>query len=89
MKCTKNRILVSIIKDDNKKNDLGLTLPSTLQTEGIERAKVIYVGEEAKEEGIEVGSELFIYLNAGKEFTSPEDNQKYRVITTSEVIVIL
>lgn len=90
MKCTSTKVLVSVIKDENTKNDLGLTLPSTLQSEGIERAKVIYVGEEVKEkEKLEEGEEIYIYSGAGKEFTSPEDNQKYRIITTSEIIIIL
>lgn len=88
MKCTATKVLISVMEDKNTKNDLGLTLPSTLQSEGIEKAKVIYVGEEVKDSGLEEGKELYIYSGAGKEFTSPVDNQKYRVITTSEIIVI-
>lgn len=88
MKCTATKVLISVMEDKNTKNDLGLTLPSTLQSEGIEKAKVIYVGEEIKDSGLEEGKEIYIYSGAGKEFTSPEDNQKYRVITTSEIIVI-
>lgn len=88
MKCTATKVLISVMEDKNTKNDLGLTLPSTLQSEGIEKAKVIYVGEEVKDSGLEEGKEIYIYSGAGKEFTSPEDNQKYRVITTSEIIVI-
>jgi hypothetical protein len=88
MKCTATKVLISVMEDKNTKNDLGLTLPSTLQSEGIEKAKVIYVGDEVKDPGLEEGKEIYIYSGAGKEFTSPEDNQKYRVITTSEIIVI-
>lgn len=88
MKCTATKVLISVMEDKNTKNDLGLTLPSTLQSEGIEKAKVIYVGEEVKDSGLEEGKEIYIYSGAGKEFTSPMDNQKYRVITTSEIIVI-
>lgn len=88
MKCTATKVLISVMEDKNTKNDLGLTLPSTLQSEGIEKAKVIYVGEEIKDSGLEEGKEIYIYSGSGKEFTSPEDNQKYRVITTSEIIVI-
>lgn len=88
MKCTATKVLISVMEDKNTKNDLGLTLPSTLQSEGIEKAKVIYVGEEVKDSGLEEGKEIYIYSGSGKEFTSPEDNQKYRVITTSEIIVI-
>lgn len=89
MKCTATKVLISVMKDENTKNELGLTLPSQLKTEGIEKAKIIYVGEEVKDSGLEVGKEIYIYSGAGKEFTSPEDNEKYRVITTSEIIVIL
>lgn len=88
MKCTATKVLISVMEDKNTKNDLGLTLPSTLQSEGIEKAKVIYVGDEVKDPGLEEGKEIYIYSGAGKEFTSPMDNQKYRVITTSEIIVI-
>jgi co-chaperonin GroES (HSP10) len=88
MKCTATKVLISVMEDKNTKNDLGLTLPSTLQSEGIEKAKVIYVGDEVKDPGLEEGKEIYIYSGAGKEFTSSEDNQKYRVITTSEIIVI-
>lgn len=88
MKCTSTKVLISVIKDETSKNDLGLTLPSVLQSEGIEKAKVIYVGEEVKDSGLEEGKEIYIYSGAGKEFTSPDDNQKYRVITTSEIIII-
>lgn len=87
MKCTSAKILVSVLKDETKTNDLGLTLPSTLESEGLERAKVIYVGEEVTTK-IEVGTELFIYAGSGKEFTSPEDNKKYRVISVADIVVI-
>ena len=43
MKCTAQKILISVLKDEDKKNDLGLVLPSTTKNEGIERAKVIYL----------------------------------------------
>ena len=39
MKCTSTKVLISVIKDETSKNDLGLTLPSVLQSEGIEKAK--------------------------------------------------
>jgi co-chaperonin GroES (HSP10) len=89
MKCTSTKVLISVIKDEDTKNELGLTLPSKLKSEGIEKAKVIYVGNEVKDPGLEEGKEIYIYSGSGKEFTSPEDNEKYRVITTSEIIVIL
>ena len=46
-----------------------------------------YVGEEVTTK-IEVGTELFIYAGSGKEFTSPEDNKKYRVISVADIVVI-
>ena len=60
MKCTSTKVLISVIKDETSKNDLGLTLPSVLQSEGIEKAKVIYVGEEVKDSGLEEGKEIYI-----------------------------
>ena len=87
MKSVSTKILVSIIKDETKTNELGLTLPSTLDSEGIEKAKVVFVGEEVTTK-IEEGAEIYIYSGSGKEFTSPEDNQKYRVISVADIIVI-
>lgn len=87
MKSVSTKILVSVIKDETKTNELGLTLPSTLDSEGIEKAKVIFVGEEVTTK-IEEGAEIYIYSGSGKEFTSPEDNQKYRVISVADIIVI-
>lgn len=87
MKSVSTKILVSVIKDETKTNELGLTLPSTLDSEGIEKAKVVFVGEEVTTK-IEEGAEIYIYSGSGKEFTSPEDNQKYRVISVADIIVI-
>lgn len=87
MKSVSTKILVSVIKDEAKTNELGLTLPSTLDSEGIEKAKVVFVGEEVTTK-IEEGAEIYIYSGSGKEFTSPEDNQKYRVISVADIIVI-
>ena len=41
-----------------------------------------------KEAGFDEGAEIYIYGGSGKEFTSPEDNQKYRVISVADIIVI-
>lgn len=87
MKSVSTKILVSIIKDEAKTNELGLTLPSTLESEGIEKAKVVFVGEEVTTK-IKEGAEIYIYSGSGKEFTSPEDNQKYRVISVADIIAI-
>lgn len=48
-------------------------------------AEVISVGE--KIEGVKTGDTVYYYPNAGKELTI--DGVKYRVITSSEVLVVL
>ena len=52
-----------------------------------ERATVIAVGPDIKEEVLKAGDVVYIYPGAGKKIKH-EDNE-YRVVTTSEVIVIL
>ena len=52
-----------------------------------ERATVIAVGPDIKEEVLKAGDVVYIYPGAGKKIIH-EDNE-YRVVTTSEVIVIL
>ena len=88
MKCISTRILVSVERDENKKNELGLVLPSALASQNIEKATVLYVGEEVKTE-LNKGDVIYIYKGSGTEFTSPEDNEKYRVINVTDIIVIL
>ena len=77
-----------LIKVDPAKTEkvAGLTIPRG--NDGTETAKVIGVGSEVSED-VEVGSTVIIYRGAGSEFTNPEDNQKYRSITESELIVVL
>jgi co-chaperonin GroES (HSP10) len=51
-----------------------------------EVAEVISIGPKV-EGGIKVGDTVYYYPNAGKELTI--SGQKYRVITSSEVLVVL
>lgn len=87
MKCISTRLLVTIKEDEKTTNDLGLTLPSDLSLEGMEEAKAVFVGSEVKDD-IQEGTGLYIYKGSGKDFTGPDGN-KYRVITTTDIIAIL
>ena len=87
MKTTANKILVTIIEEEAKKNDLGLTLPSALEMEGIEKAKVYFVGKEITTEWMPDDT-VYIYKGAGTKVTSPE-GKTYRVISVTDIIVIL
>ena len=85
MKVIKDKVLVKIIKEKSEvKTPNGLFLPQ-INNKGIEKAVVIESGNES----ISVGNECFNYEGCGKEFTNPSNNEKYRVISVSEVIVIL
>ena len=48
-------------------------------------AEVVAVGD--KIEGVKAGDTVYYYQNAGKELTI--DGEKYRVITSSEVLVVI
>lgn len=87
IKCVSTKLIVSLIKEEKQTNDLGLILPTSLEEDQVEKAKVIYVGNEVNTK-IKPGSIVYIYPNSGKDFTSYEDNKKYRVITTADIIVI-
>lgn len=87
MKCVSTKVIVSIQEVGTVKNDLGLTLPSTLDSEGLAKATVIYVGSEVKAE-LSENQEIYLYKGAGTEFTSPEDGKKYRVISAADIVVI-
>lgn len=88
MKVVNEKILIKVIKEsDNSRTPSGLTIPNTSIYEGIEKAKVVGVSKNQDE--IKVGDVCFIYLGCGKEFTNPEDGEKYRVISPSEIVVVL
>lgn len=76
-----------LIKVDPVKTEkvAGLVIPKG--GDGTETAVVIGVGPEITE--VKAGDKIIIYKNAGSEFTCPDDNQKYRSLTESEIIVVL
>lgn len=89
MKVTKGKILISILPDEKVEKKIGeLVIPGGSIDEGTERAKVIEANlSEDENFQIQTGDNLLIYKGSGKEFTSPEDQEKYRVINVSEIIV--
>lgn len=87
MKIIKGRILIQIEKGEQK-TVAGLVMPDPSTTEGIEKGKVILNGCESTEVPAESGEHVLIYKGSGKDFTSPEDGLTYRLITSSEIILI-
>lgn len=75
-----------LIKVDPAKTEkiAGLTIPKG--NDGTESAEVIGVGPEV--EHLAEGDKIIIHKGSGSEFTNPGDNQKYRSITESEIIVV-
>lgn len=90
MKVLKNKILVRVVEKE-KRFVAGLEIPQ--DPDGTENAVVLSLGSEIRDyydlRTIHEGSNLIMHKGGGSEFTNPEDNQKYRVITESEVIVVL
>ena len=85
MRTTSNKILVIPVKETNQKNELGLTLPGNLEMQGLEKVKVIYVGEDVP--GITSGDTLITYKNAGTKYTD-ESGSENRVISVTDIVVI-
>lgn len=83
MKVIESKILIKVINEGAYKKIGNLEIPEN--TLGYETGEVISVG--AKVEEVKVGDKIRFYPGTGKEIV--EDGIKYRVITTSEVIVIL
>ena len=84
MKVIDSKILVQVQKGETATTKInGISIPVGIGE--YDKAIVLSVGPRV--EGIKEGDILFIYPGAGKEFTH-EGNQ-YKVITTSEVIVVL
>lgn len=77
-----------LIKVDPVKTEkvAGLTIPKG--NDGTETAEVIEVGDEVNG-AVQIGKKLIIHKHSGSEFTNPDDNQKYRTIVESEIIVVL
>lgn len=88
MKVLKDRILVSVQEKEEKTivTEFGLTVPAEVMNEdGTEKVTVVKVGSNV--EDVEEGEEAYMYKGAGKEITI--DGTKYRVISPSEIIVVL
>lgn len=87
MKVIGSKILLRVRKNDEVVEKIGNFVVPTGAGE-YEVAEVLGVGKEIEEKGeIKVGDTVYIYLGAGKDFTS--EGQKYRVIAPNEVIVVL
>ena len=82
MKVINSSILVKVEKGATMKIG-GLEVPADARE--YEVAKVYAVGE--KVEGIKEGDTIYVYPGSGKKFTS--EGEEYRVINSSEVIVVL
>ena len=63
----------------------GLTIPVGPSAGEYEVAEVIQVGE--KVESVSVGDKIYLYYGSGKKFI--HEGKEYRVITLSEIIVII
>ena len=85
MKTTSTKILVIPVKDGDRKNDLGLTLPDDYSMQGLEKVEVIYVGSEI-DSTIHPNSNLLIYKGAGTKVM--EDEKEYRVISVTDIVII-
>lgn len=84
MKVLDSRILVQPVKSDEAVEKIG-EFKIQVGLGEFEIAKVIAVGP--KTEGVVEGETVYIYTGAGKKFS--KDGVEYRVVTTSEVIVVL
>lgn len=83
MKAVESRVLVEVLKGGPTEKIGSFELPS--DPNGIEKGKVISVGSKVVD--VNEGDEVYMYQGAGKEFI--QDGKKYRVITLSEIIVVL
>lgn len=84
MKTTSNRILVTPVEAKETKNDLGLTLPDSYELQGLEKAEVLFVGEEIKD--LKFGDSLLIYKGAGTKVM--EEGKEFRVISVTDIVII-
>lgn len=85
MKVLGSKILIKPDKDGVVEKYGGLTVPVGAGEYSV--AKVVSIGEELKDCTINPGDTVYYYQNAGKEITV--EGEKYRVITSSEVLVVL
>ncbi len=85
MKTTENKIIVKVQKEpETTKTPAGLSIPNPNVQDRIEQAVVVASGYDT----VKVGDKVLINLGAGKEFTCPTDNERYRTIAANEIIVI-
>lgn len=90
MKVIGNKILIKVQKEEaSQKTASGLIMPTNLKNPGIETAEVISVGDGEDVSSLKVGDKMFIHMGYGSEFTNPADDEKYRVMDPSGIIVIL
>lgn len=82
MKVINSSILLKVEKGATMKIG-GLEMPADARE--FEVGHVYSVGE--KVEGIKEGDTIYFYSGSGKKFT--QDGEEYRVINSSEVIVVL
>lgn len=82
MKVINSSILIKVEKGATMKLG-GLEVPADARE--YEIGKVFSVGE--KVEGVREGDTIYFYSGSGKKFT--DDGEEYRVINSSEVIVVL
>ncbi len=82
MKVINSNILLKVEKGATMKIG-GLEVPADARE--YEVGNVYSVGE--KVEGIKEGDKIYFYSGSGKRFT--QDGEEYRVINSSEVIVVL
>ena len=84
MKAVDSRVIVPIDKSGTEVQKIGcLEIP--IGSDEYEVGKVISVGPKA--EGINEGDTVYVYPNAGKIFH--HGGQEFKVISTSEIIVII
>lgn len=83
MRAIENRVLVQVKKTGPTEKIGAFVLPD--DPNGLETAEVISVGD--KVDSVKEGETVYLYSNAGKEFT--KDGQKYKVVSLSEIVVVL
>ena len=83
MKVLDSKILIKSKRDGLVEKIGGFEVPVGAGEYAV--AEVVAVGD--KIENVKAGDTIYYYQNAGKELTI--DGEKYRVITSSEVLVVL
>ena len=83
MKVLDSKILIKSKRDGLVEKIGGFEVPVGAGEYAV--AEVVAVGD--KIENVNAGDTVYYYQNAGKELTI--DGEKYRVITSSEVLVVL